>query len=167
MLFAAKDASVSNLREVELYDFLSRIAGGFRAGEANQAGEGGPIGIDSSLSLEMLLDEAARKMRSIKQRGRRVSLGNPPTIHAKRARWLAGQLRSKAHVVQTQAAVNRCDLATFAYDDVLRARAALDENLHAIGQHGRKYAEALKSVDLRRMEIAARKALETHCGRPK
>jgi hypothetical protein len=95
-------------------------------------------------------------------------LGSLPSAHAKRAKWLWRNLEQKATTARAMAVSGKCDLATFAYEDVVYYRGALDEQLQAIGKHRYAFERAMGHGGTnRRLQIAARHALEANCGRPK
>ena len=101
-----------------------------------------------------------------KRRRRRVNFGAPPSVHAKRAKWLWANLRQKSETARAQAEAGKCDLALLNYEDAVYYRGALDEQLSSIGRHRYAFERAMgHGSDLRRAQIAARKALEMHCGR--
>jgi len=105
-----------------------------------------------------------------RRRKRQASLGSPPSAHAKEAKWYWRNLEQKAKTAQRMAVAGKCDLALFNYEDVVYYRGALDAHLKSIGTHRYAFERAMGHQGprtLRREQIAARKALELHCGRPK
>jgi hypothetical protein len=101
-----------------------------------------------------------------KRKRRRVNLGSPPSAHAKRARKLNAEILRHAKAAQESAKAAKCPRAQEQYEDALATRGEYWGHLRSIGRHEIAFRRAV-STEAPRAIIAARKALEQHCGRAK
>lgn len=104
-----------------------------------------------------------------KQRRRktRTNLGSSPSVHAKRVRRLIHDVTRHAEEAERFAKAGKCDVAQLHYEDAIYRTGELHAHLNSIGRHEYAVRKAAQPNLPARAKIAARKALETHCGRPK
>jgi hypothetical protein len=98
-----------------------------------------------------------------RRRKTRTNLGAPPAAHAKALRRHLRSWGENADRVQELAKAGKCHLAQMHYEDAHFDEGAARAERDGIGRHGKK----LNITPNMRKTIAARKALETHCGRQK
>lgn len=102
-----------------------------------------------------------------KRRKRRVNLGSAPSVHAKRARRLIHAVTNAAESAERLAGQGKCNVAQNAYENSLYHTGEYRGHADSIGKHGKAFSKAAHFNLALRAQIAARKALEMHCGRPK
>ena len=106
-------------------------------------------------------------MTKRKTRKRKVNLGSPPSTHAKHVRRLIHAVTHSSELAKRFAVAGRCTVAQHHYEDAILHTGELYAHLYSVGKHEDAVRSASKSNLATRAKIAARKALETHCGREK
>jgi hypothetical protein len=100
------------------------------------------------------------------KRQRRLNLGSPPSAHVKRIRRLIFDVTHNAEQAESLAKAGKCALAMFHFEDAIYRKGELVAHMDSVGKHAYAVRKAV-STKAARAQIAARKALETHCGRLK
>ena len=106
-------------------------------------------------------------MTKRKTRKRKVNLGSPPSAHAKRVRRLIQDVVSEAAQAESFAKAGKCSVAQLHYEDAVYRSGELHAHMRSIGRHEYAVSKAARPNLAARAKIAARKALEAHCGREK
>jgi hypothetical protein len=106
-------------------------------------------------------------MTKRKTRKRKVNLGSPPSMHAKRVRRLIYDVMHSAEQAQAFAKAGKCGVAQSHYEDAVYQSGELHAHMRSIGRHEYAVSKAARPNLAARAKIAARKVLETHCGREK
>jgi hypothetical protein len=106
-------------------------------------------------------------MAKRRKRKTRTNLGSPPSVHTKRVRRLMHDITHYSERAETLAKEGRCDLAASNYEDSIYALGSFHAHMSSIGKHEQPVRGKARTNMPLRAQIAARKALETHCGRAK
>jgi hypothetical protein len=112
--------------------------------------------------LQKVISMAKRRKR------RRVSFGDPPLVHTKRLRKLIpqyGRLAKEAARRAAEGTSAACSLAQTLFEDAHRLRGQVQAHMDSLGSKRKFAIQRINLTDHARAMVAARKALENHCGR--
>jgi len=102
-----------------------------------------------------------------RSRKTRMNFGSPPSAHMKNIRRLIHNITTNAEKAKVHAKGGRCDMAQLYFEDAFYYMGGLHAHIDSVGKHGYVVKKAAKTNLPARAQIAARKALETYCGRAK
>ena len=168
LLSRPQAACLPHLPEGFMQALMPGPARGFLEGEATAQAQALPPGLDSGLPHEVHLDEAPRALRKVnmaKRRKRRVSLGDPPRVHARALRKAIQHYRQSADSALRAAQGGRCLIAAEDFEEAHRWRGYVQAHSDSLGSKRRFAARTVNLTPIAQMMIAARKAMEVHCGR--
>jgi hypothetical protein len=100
-----------------------------------------------------------------KRRKRKVNLGSAPSVHLKRVKRLMHDISYAAERAEESAKGGKCNLAQSQYEDSIYSLGAFHAHMQSIGKHEQLVRKHARTNLPHRAQIAARKALEMHCGR--
>jgi hypothetical protein len=98
---------------------------------------------------------------------RKVSLGDPPTIHAGKLRKAIQHYRRSAEVALEAAQSKECLFAAENFENAHRMRGQVEVHMDSLGSKRRFASRKINLTPIARTMVAVRRALETHCGREK
>jgi hypothetical protein len=100
-----------------------------------------------------------------RRRKRKANLGSPPSAHVKRVKRLMHDVIHYSEQAETAARAGKCDLAATHYENSVYRLGELHAHMGSIGKHEQLVRSKMRTNMPLRAQIAARKALEAHCGR--
>jgi hypothetical protein len=106
-------------------------------------------------------------MTMAKRRRRRAILGSPPTRHAHQLRKALQHLNTSLENTIRNAQQGKCAFAQEQFEEAHRWLGREEAHVESVGPHRLFLERRVNLAVPRRKVIAARKALEAHCGRPK
>jgi hypothetical protein len=102
-----------------------------------------------------------------RRRKPRTNLGSPPSAHVKRIKRLIFDITHEAEQAASLAKAGKCTSAQLHYEDAVYRTGELHAHMGSVGKHEYLVRKVAQPNLPTRAKIAARKALEAHCGRPK